>query len=377
LSEKHIHIISFDVPSPPDYGGIIDVYNRIKLFHSNNVKIHLHCFQYGRSSAAELEKMCYSVNYYKRKSGLIHFFSRLPYIVSTRRSDGLLANLLKDNYPILFEGIHTCYLLSHPLLKDRVKLVRSHNVEHHYYQGLAEAEANIFKKIFFITEAKKLERFELLYRHATHILSVSHKDHVYFKQQYTNQNITYLSTFQSYSTVEIKEGRGEYALYHGNLSVSENNKAALFLVEQVFNKLPYSLIIAGNKPSSALIKAASKVPNIKIQTKVSAEQMNKLVADAHINVLPTFQATGIKLKLLAALFIGRHCLVNSRMVAGTGLDGLCVKADTAAEMKRAITNLWAKSFNSSETVKREAYLYAHFDKAKNIKTFINLVWPTS
>ena len=43
---KHLHVISFDVPVPANYGGVIDVYYKLKALHLQGVKIHLHCFEY-------------------------------------------------------------------------------------------------------------------------------------------------------------------------------------------------------------------------------------------------------------------------------------------------------------------------------------------
>ena len=83
------------------------------------------------------------------------------------------------------------------------------------------------------------------------------------------------------------------------------------------------LIIAGNKPSQELKEAVSDYPNIEIRTNLNTQEIHQLIKDAQVNVLPTFQATGIKLKLLAALYMGRHCLVNSFMVENTGLEPLC------------------------------------------------------
>ncbi|MEI7802398.1 MAG: mannosyltransferase, partial [Bacteroidota bacterium] len=44
---NQLHIISFNVPYPPDYGGVIDVYYKIKALKEAGVKIHLHCYEYG------------------------------------------------------------------------------------------------------------------------------------------------------------------------------------------------------------------------------------------------------------------------------------------------------------------------------------------
>src|SRR5687767_8830780 len=104
LPERHLHIISFDVPFPPNYGGVIDVYFKIRALHVKGVKVHLHCFQYGRERANVLSKYCEVVHYYQRNVAKSQLFMKQPYIVISRTSDELMTTLLQDDYPILFEG---------------------------------------------------------------------------------------------------------------------------------------------------------------------------------------------------------------------------------------------------------------------------------
>ena len=148
--------------------------------------------------------------------------------------------------------------------------------------------------------------------------------------------------------------------------------AALYLIEKVFNDLSYKLIIAGNKPSDELKKAVASSSNIVLYDNLSHNEIQKLIADAHCNILPTFQATGIKLKLLAALFSGRSCIVNTPMVINTGLESLCTIADTAAEMKEAVKNIMERSFPLDEIKKREEILLNDFSNTENAAKVIRL-----
>jgi hypothetical protein len=373
VSKKSIHIISFDVPYPANYGGVIDVFYKIKALTEGGLNVHLHCFEYGRSPSEKLSQLCASVTYYKRKKGITHFFSNLPYIVSTRQSKLLLKSLLNDDYPILFEGLHSCYLLNHPLLENRTKFVRSHNIEHDYYTGLAKVENNFFKTIFFSREAKKLKSFQKNLKSASAIFAISHKDTEYLSRYCKYENVFYLPAFHAYNDITVKAGKGNFALYHGNLSVGENNEAALYLVNQIFNSIFFPLIIAGSSPSSELIKAAQNHSNIKVEANAPVERINQLIADAQINILPTFQSTGIKLKLIAALFSGRHCIVNSPMVVETGLENACIIADSPDEMKKMINQLANTTFTEKEIEKRKNILFSGFSNEKNILTLINLI----
>ena len=128
----HLHIVTFNVPWPADYGGVIDVYYRIVALSKAGVKIHLHCYTYGRAEAKELDQWCEEVCYYPRQVGLRHQLERRPYIVASRCSEALLKHLRQDDYPILLEGLHCCLLLEQLAGEGRHIIVRAHNVEHDY-----------------------------------------------------------------------------------------------------------------------------------------------------------------------------------------------------------------------------------------------------
>lgn len=336
---KKLHIISFNIPFPPNYGGIIDVYHKIRALHAQGIKIILHCFEYERPRAQELESICEKVYYYKRQTGWKTNFSFLPYNVNSRRSKELLKNLLLDEYPILFETLHTCYLLKEPSLKDRFKIYRESNIEHDYYRELGKATRETWKKCFMYVEAFRYKRYEKVLRHADLILAISTADQDYLQMKFPDQRIEFMPGFHANDQISILPGQSDFLLYHGKLSVAENERAALFLIRYVFSKLNHTCIIAGMDPSKRLLEAASIHPNIHIEANTSAERMNYLIQNAQIQVLITFQDTGLKLKLMNSLFGGRHTVVNSMMLTGSGLDDLCVVADTPEDMIRVCNEL--------------------------------------
>tara|TARA_B110000459_G_scaffold175614_1_gene199090 strand:+ start:1224 stop:2342 length:1119 start_codon:yes stop_codon:yes gene_type:complete len=338
-----LHIIAFTIPYPANYGGVIDVFYKLKALHQKGVKITLHCFQYDRKPAEELEPFCDKVYYYPRKMVGMHMLGFHPFIVSSRKSELLVERLLKDTAPILFEGLHTCFSINDSRLKDRKKIVRSHNIEHDYYSALASIEKKTVKRLYFNTEAKKLKRFETIaYQNANLVLGISQKDTDYLQSKYGNAQL--VSAFHQFNEVVVPEKTMDFAFYHGNLSVGENNEAALYLVNEVFTGSEFHLKIAGNQPSAALKKACAENANIDLYENFTSTEINEMLSSARVNVLPTFQSTGIKLKLLAALFSGGHCLVNSPMVIGTSLEELVTIADTTETMKSALKELLKQEF---------------------------------
>ncbi len=360
--QKHLHIVAFDVPYPPDYGGVIDVFYKLKVLHQAGFKLHLHCFQYGRAKAPELTHFCESVNYYPRnQKNWKALFSLQPFTVYTRQSKTLEDNLLQDNYPILFEVLHTCYLLNDERFKTRITFFRHSNIEHHYYKHLALAEKNWIKKIYLRLEAIKLKRFEPVVTNASAILAVNENDTVYFQKKYPNLKTYFLPSFHEHDAVniELKTQATPYLLYHGNLSISENYQAVLWLVNQVFNRLPaIKIIIAGKNPPAFLQQALSNYSHITVFANPNSSEMEMLIAQAKVHVLYTQQATGLKLKLLNVLFKGQYIISNPLMLHGTVFKnaqpstGLIV-ATTPDDYVTHITHCFNTAFDETLISKRQ------------------------
>jgi hypothetical protein len=360
------------VPFPADYGGVIDIYYKIKSLKALGVQITLHCFQYGREEAPELEKLCKKVLYYKRSKYRNPFIGDIPYIVLTRNNEELLLNLCKDQAPILFEGMHTTFFLNHSRLKDRVKLVRNHNIEHDYYKSLELVESNYFKKYFFRNESDNLKNYEKVLKHATKVLAISPADNQYLNKKYHNSVL--IPAFHAQDSAHILKGTGKFILYHGNLGVGENNFAALYLVNEVFSKIDIPCVIAGSSPSDELIKVVEKYAHIKLVDNWNNEQIMDAVAKAQMNVLPTFQGTGIKLKLLNALYVGRYCLVNSTMVKNTTLENACIISEDAEGMVNDIQKYWKLSFGLEEIEARKTILNnSLFSNVKNAALIVEIL----
>ncbi|MBI3883558.1 MAG: mannosyltransferase, partial [Sphingobacteriales bacterium] len=201
MTEQHLHIITHTVPWPADFGGVVDLFYKLKALYQQGVKIHLHCFTQGRKPQAALNKYCVSVNYYKRENNISSFSFTLPYIVSSRKDKALLVNLTKDNYPILIEGIHCAYLLYKVELDNRKVILRLHNVEFEYYHRLAQHEQNFFKRLYYLHESKLLKLFEKAITNKVLIAAVSKQDVTLYQQNFGTANIHFLPVFLPYTSV--------------------------------------------------------------------------------------------------------------------------------------------------------------------------------
>ena len=156
-------------------------------------------------------------------------------------------------------------------------------------------------------------------------------------------------------------------MYHGNLSVAENSLAAKFMISRIWEDSFPELVIAGLNPPGWLLKMAGDHGNIRIVSNPTDDQMYQLIREAQVNVMVTFQPTGLKLKLLNALFNGRFCLVNPQMVAGTTLGGLCTIASSPEEFKTSVMKIFSREFDKSLVSKRESVLMTSYSNQNNCK----------
>jgi len=223
---------------------------------------------------------------------------------------------------------------------------------------------------YFRLEAFKLKRFEQVLHHANHIAAISEADETYFQQKYGKT--FFMRPTHPSSVVRINQGKGDYVLYHGDLSTSENIESARFIIREIAPKIACEIIIAGKNPSSELRTAIELCKNVELVANPSHDEMQKLIANAHINLLPTFQATGFKLKLLNALFNGRFCLVTPQMVDGTGLGDACEIASEAEVFCFKIEELFTTEF-SVELIQKRTALLEKFSNSAVVSMLVDLL----
>lgn len=373
MKERHLHIVTHDIPWPADYGGVIDLFYKLKTLHARGVLIHLHCFTQGRKPQDELNKYCYSVTYYQRQKNIFHFSFRLPFIVKSRNSRLLINNLKKDDYPILLEGIHCSYHLFKGELADRKVFVRLHNVEFIYYRQLARNESNLLKRLYFLHESRLLRKYEAAVANKAVFIAVSEPDADIYRHLFDCQHIHYLPVFIPYALINIKKGKGSFCLYQGNLCVNENEKAVAWLLQNVFNDLDIPLVIAGKDPSKKLKDMIQKQPQSSLVPNPSETNLQELIANAHINILPSFNNTGVKLKLINAIFNGRHCIVNEEGVAGSGLEPACHLASDATSFRNTLVQLYQIEFTEKELERRNSLLQRLYDNETNAIKLLSII----
>ncbi|MCB0448329.1 MAG: hypothetical protein KDD03_12640, partial [Gelidibacter sp.] len=183
MNNNEIQIVAFNNPYPPDFGGAIDVYYKIKALKEIGVKIHLHIYYDDRNDVSGLTHLCESIYLYKKDAKITKHFSLLPYAVSSRISNELVDNLNKSEAPILFESVRTTGVLLHNQFNQKTA-VRCHNIESDYSFGLFKSERNWIKKVAFLIEGCKFQYYESVLEKVDFLFTLSFHEQSYYKKKF-------------------------------------------------------------------------------------------------------------------------------------------------------------------------------------------------
>ena len=363
MHPKEIQIVTFNTPFPANYGGVIDVFYKVKALHQLGIKIHLHTFYDDRNQLDELQNYCENIYLYKRKKSLWKYLSTLPFAISSRTSKVLIERLKSNTAPILFESLKSLYPLTKVDFSQRVG-IRCQNIEHLYTLGLYKSEKNWLKKIAFYAESKKLNRIQHLYKKADFLFTISNHEQNYFSHNFKTKS-ELLPVFHGNTKINSKPGFGKYALYHGDLSIADNIKSALFIIS-VFKELKHQLIIASSSIPKNIISFIDNSQHIKFVVISNNNHLQDLINNAHINTLYSFQQSGTKLKVFNALFNGRHCIVNSNMVDDENILSICQVVENKSNYKKIVNELFDQPFKLTTSRIEALKRYNDLDNAKII-----------
>ena len=358
--QKKIHIVSFDVPFQPNYGGIMDVYLRARALKQAGFYVVIHAFEYGRGKLEIDKTVCDEVFYYARK-GTLSSLSGRPYIVNSRKNKQLLEHLLSADGSIILEGQH-CTSFVHQLEKaGKHFVIRMHNVEWQYYRELANRANTFFEKVYFRTESRRLRRHEHHLYHS-HLMCISEEDEKYYRSKGVKTSLVHPPLF--FDAVSTPDHVENYALFHGNLSVAENIDAVeRILAELKTCRTEMSVVFAGKNPSNELVEAIEN-SGMSCVANPSVDEIQLLISGAKIHLCIGFQKSGLKLKLLRALETGRPIIATLEILHGTGLEHFCVIWDGKTSLVETIEK--TTHLGDDEVERRVIELKALFSPKKYV-----------
>lgn len=368
-----LHVVSFQMPYPPDYGGVVDVYYKLKALKEAGCSVTLHTFCYGRDRDDRIGDVVDEVFYYRRSRGLLRQLTLRPYIVETRADPRLLENLRRDNAPVLFEGLHTCSFIKELASEGRRVYVRSHNVEHDYYRQLSSQTKSLWRRAYYAIEAWRLKRYENVMGYADMIYAISDSDVRYFSDKFGAEKVCHLPAF-------FDDGKSSYTgagerydvLYHGNLEVEENERAAEFIIKEIKPLLPSvaKVAVTGRNPSRRLVELA-RAGGVTLLANPTDNVLNDMIGRAAVNLLLSEQDTGIKLKLMKVLSqADGHCVINGNLAVDDRLRDYCHIAESREEIAAKVTRLLEHPMTQAEAGERRRSFLENYSAAVKIRSLL-------
>lgn len=157
------------------------------------------------------------------------------------------------------------------------------------------------------------------------------------------------------SLSEPSAGSGKNIVFPAMFAYQPNHLAAVFLIEEVFPRITNifsdcRLTLPGSWPTAPMLDAAKRNPGITVTGMVP--DIRPYLASASVMVVPLFQGSGTRLKILEA-FAAKVPVVST----AKGAEGLDVKnerhlliAESPRDFAECLQRLWINPFMAKELI---------------------------
>jgi len=350
------------VPWPLKDGGSIGYYNYIKGYHDAGCEVTVAALNTSKHFVDmnllpdEVKKIAdwrtsFIDNKVKPIDAFLNLFSNKSYhierFVSTDFKQ-LLTNLLQEKKfdVIIFESLFVAsYFDVVSNNSDALLVLRQHNVEHKIWETLAQDEKSLFKKAYLNLLTRRLKEFEISQLNKFDALTtVTLNDANDFRKLGCTKPIYSSPTGIDISRLKVDDSNLELnTLFHiGSMEWMPNQQAILWFVKNVWNniseKLPeLKFYIAGRGMPDSFKQLQDK--NMIINGEV--DDAVKFIQSKQMMIVPLFSGSGIRIKILEAMALGKAIISTSLGAQGIEIeDGKhLIIADTSEQFIEAISKL--------------------------------------
>ena len=251
-----------------------------------------------------------------------------------------LTHLLEEHHfdLVILESIFLLPYVSLFQENDVKVFVRTHNVEYKIWEQLAKETANPIKKWYLrrLSEQLKKEELEGL-RKVDGIISISVDDTTYFQQNgYVLSKITTVETAVNYPEQPANVDKNDF-YFLGAMDWKPNIEGIHWLLKEVFphTAFPKPFHLAGKALKKGQLQHEGLVCHGEIPDALS------FIQDHGICVIPLLSGSGIKIKLLENMALGKPIVTTTEGARGIAVaHGTHVLvADSPREFKAAMLKL--------------------------------------
>lgn len=326
MSCVRVLVVAPDFPYPPNHGGRMDIWNRLKFLSLSGLYIDLIVTAEKNDNLQyEEEVLKYVKNIFYVPRVVDYFFALkgMPYQVASRRNLSKITLNLSYDWVIL-ESEAVSYIL--PSVKSKKIALRVHNNESVYFKSLYSSERNLFKKIYYLIESKIYSTHtKKIKKISDVILNISQDEN---SCDINDLSLTTKSLFVP-PHVDISKflqpvkRSGANVLFIGNLFTANNLCGLRWYMEAVHpllvkNVSGYKLIIAGNTRGLELpdfLKNHDKT----VTLYESPKDLSDIYAQGTVFINPMLSGAGVKLKTIDAIAAGLPVVSTTVGAEGLGL----------------------------------------------------------
>ncbi len=276
-------------------------------------------------------------------------FSKLPFTVNSYSNSQIQNQLTQWSINkswdfTIIDGLHAFALIPQPVEKNQwgELVYRAHNLELELWRQLEVLEKNIFKKMIWSFEYKKIKDYELnLAKIAKKIFTVSELDKDKFLNLAPDLNVQSLKIGMEMSPLPLEKLNSSGVLkllFIGRLDWYPNKQGLQWFLNdvwpQISKKKKVELTVIGSGDSSWL-------KNDSITVLRNVPELLPYYRDCHASIIPLFIGSGTRVKAIESASFGRSFLTTA-----LGVEGLpfvdktdYLSAETAEEWINALIGL--------------------------------------
>lgn len=313
-------------------GGCVAISSVLKsLLSSKNIDVfhfalstHKHPFDASNYPETWCSRMKMDAQFINTKTDLFgaifHLFKNKSYNIS-RFYDKKVAARIEEiineqNTDVVFcESIYTLPYID-LFKKYKLKIIlRAHNVEHEIWKQLGEQSGFPLKKWYYNKLSTQLKRYELKQlKRVDGIIAISEEDALFFQQFEPNVRVTAIPT-----AVKTNFSEPDYKLndfyFLGAMDWKPNQEGVDWLLKEVLPEgiKGSTLSIAGKSLAKNEIDHPSVICEGEIQNALTFIQSHGIC------LIPMHSGSGIKIKLLENLAMGKPIITTSEGVRGVNV----------------------------------------------------------
>jgi len=385
------------VPFPPKDGaaiamnsltqGLVENNCSVTVLALNTPKHYVDCSIIPKSYLKNISFKAIDVNVsINPLSALISFFTpKHSYNISrfySKDFENEITRVLKAETfdVVLFESLFMTPYFSIVKKATNAKLIlRSHNVEFTIWQNLALHEKNPIKKFYLNHLTKRLKEYEINYaKKFSGIACISPVDKTIYHQLNINIPTTTVYCGVNNELFLNNNNPQRSSLYHiGSMDWLPNKEGIEWFITKIWPLIKQQAPeiecrLAGRKMPKEFLNL--HLPDLYIQEYI--EDANAFQAENNVLIVPLLTGSGIRIKIIEALALGKAIVTTPKGAEGLPLEHL--KNIFIAETPEQFAH-WAieaiRNKPLAETIAKEAQLFArnHFSNksiAENLITFV-------